>query len=108
MAAKVNIIIDQGATFFTTFTIESDTGTPIDFTNYTANSQMRKSYTSSTAYTFDVALSNTGSVNLSMNASTTNSITAGRYLYDVEVQDSDGVRSRIVEGIVTVTPQITR
>jgi hypothetical protein len=43
-----------------------------------------------------------------MNSATTSSITAGRYLYDVEVIDVNLVTSRIVEGIVTVTPQITR
>lgn len=108
MAQKVNIVIDQGATFNTTFTILDENDNPIDFTTYTANSQMRKSYTSSTAYTFDVALSNSGVVTLSMSANATGAITAGRYLYDVEVQATTGVRSRIVEGIVTVTPQITR
>jgi len=32
---------------------------------------------------------------------------AGRYVYDVEL-DNNGVISRIVEGIVTVTPQVTK
>lgn len=108
MAYKVNIVIDQGTTFNTTFTILDAYDTPIDFTSYTANSQMRKSYSSSTAYTFDVGLSNTGVVTLSMSANSSGSITAGRYLYDVEVQNPSGIRSRIVEGIVTVTPQVTR
>jgi hypothetical protein len=45
---------------------------------------------------------------LGMSANTTSAITAGRYLYDLEVTDSTGVKSRLVEGIVTVTPEITR
>jgi hypothetical protein len=108
MAAKVNIVIDQGATFNTTYTIHDAIDEPIDFTGFTANSQIRKAYSSSNSYTFDVALSNSGLVTLSMNAATTNSITAGRYVYDVEVESQSGIRSRIVEGIVTVTPQVTR
>ena len=108
MAQKVNLVIDQGTTFNTSFTFYNEQDIPIDFSTYTANSQMRKSYTSSTAYNFSVSLSNNGIVSLSMSANTTGSITAGRYLYDVEVQDQAGTRSRIVEGIVTVTPQITR
>jgi hypothetical protein len=108
MAYKVNIVIDQGATFNTSFTLIDATDTPIDFSSYTANSQMRKSYTSSTSYAFSVGLGNNGVITLSMSANTTGSITAGRYLYDVEVQDPSAVRSRVVEGIVTVTPQITR
>ena len=108
MAAKVNIVIDQGATFNTTYTIHDSIDEPIDFTGFTANSQIRKTYSSSNSYTFDVSLSNSGLVTLFMNAATTNSIVAGRYVYDVEVESLSGIRSRIVEGIVTVTPQVTR
>jgi hypothetical protein len=108
MAAKVNIVLDQGTTFNTSFLFSNDDDNPIDFSSYTANSQIRKSYTSSTAYTFTVGLGNNGIITLSMNAATSSTITAGRYLYDLEVQDVNGVRSRLVEGIVTVTPEITR
>lgn len=108
MANKVNIVIDQGTTFNTTFIIHNSSDEPIDFTSYTANSVMRKSYSSSNSFVFGVALSSNGQVSLSMSANTTTSITAGRYVYDVEVEDNSGVRSRIVEGIVTVTPQVTR
>lgn len=108
MAAKVNIVIDQGTTFNTTYTIHNNADEPIDFTGYTANSQIRKSYSSSNAITFAVTLNTVGEVLLSMNAATSGTITAGRYVYDVEVQDNTGVRSRIVEGIVTVTPQVTK
>lgn len=108
MANKVNIVIDQGTTFNTTFIIHNSSDEPIDFTTYTANSQMRKSYSSSNSFVFGVGLSSNGQVSLSMSANTTASITAGRYVYDVEVEDDTGVRSRIVEGIVTVTPQVTR
>lgn len=107
MAQKINITIDQGTTFNTSFIIADENDELIDFTGYTANSQMRKSYTSSTAYAFTVGLSSTGVVSLSMSSNTTNAITAGRYVYDVEVE-SAGIRSRIVEGIVTVTPQVTK
>ena len=108
MAAKVNIVIDQGATFNTTYTIHDAIDEPIDFTGFTANSQIRKTYSSSNSYVFDVVLSNNGLVTLSMNAATTSSIVAGRYVYDVEVESLSGIRSRIVEGIVTITPQVTR
>lgn len=107
MAQKINITIDQGTTFNTTFLIVDENDSFVDFTGYTANSQMRKTYTSSTSYPFTVSLSNSGAVTLSMSANVTNTITAGRYVYDVEVE-SAGIRSRIAEGIVTVTPQVTR
>ncbi len=108
MAEKVNIVMDQGTTFNTSFTFSDNNDTPIDFSSYSANSQIRKSYTSSTAYNFTVGLGNNGVITLSMNSATSSTITAGRYLYDLEVQDANSVRSRLVEGIVSVTPEITR
>jgi hypothetical protein len=108
MAQKQAITIDQGATFSTSFLFLNADGDPIDFTSYTANSQMRKAYSSSTAHDFTVALANSGQITISMSANTTGAITAGRYVYDVEVQDTSGIRTRMVEGIATVTPQVTR
>lgn len=108
MAQKVNIVIDQGATFNTSYTFTDENDDPIDFSAYTGAAQMRKTYTSSTSYAFSVSLGTVGNITLSMNAATTSSIAAGRYMYDLEVTDISGVTSRLVEGIVTVTPQVTR
>ena len=108
MAQKVNIVIDQGTTFNTDYTFTDENDNPIDFSNYQGRSQLRKTYSSSTAYTFTVGLANNGVISLSMNANTTSSISPGRYLYDLEVVDQSNVVSRLVEGIVTVTPEITR
>ena len=108
MAQKVNIVLDQGTTFTTEYTFTDEDDNPIDFTTYQGGSQMRKSYSSSTSYAFTVGLGNNGVITLSMNAATTSTITAGRYQYDVEVTSPSGVVSRLVEGIVTVTPEVTR
>ena len=107
MAVKTNIVIDQGTDFNSSFTFTDESDEPIDFSIYTANSQLRKTYTSSTSYTFQTSLTNNGIIILSMNAATTSNLSLGRYVYDLEVEAS-GVRSRLVEGVVTVTPQVTR
>ena len=49
----------------------------------------------------------TGEVKLSLTDAQTSNIVAGRYVYDVLVTSSN-VTTRIVEGIVTVTPGVTR
>lgn len=110
MAIKANIVIDQGADYLTTFDVTDDEGNPLDLTNYTGAAQMRKHYTSSTYYTFTVAFDTiNGVVSLSMSSNTTNSIPAGRYVYDCEILDgTNNKKSRLVEGIATVTPQVTR
>lgn len=108
MAQKVNLIVDQGTTFSTSFTVNDDNGDPIDFTGYTGNSQIRKHYTSSNSVSFTVSANSSGVVTLTLNSNSTSNLVAGRYVYDVEMVSGGNVTSRIVEGVVTVTPQVTR
>jgi hypothetical protein len=108
MAVKANITIDQGTSFETTLDVTDDNGDPINLTGYTGAAQMRKHYTSSNSYSFAVAINPTaGVVTLTMNAASTSAITAGRYVYDCELTSGSTI-SRVLEGIVTVTPQVTR
>lgn len=111
MATKVNLVVDQGATFTTTISLTNDDGSIFDLQGYTGKSQLAKHYTSNSKTDIDVSLANTapatGVVTLSMSSNTTSDLLAGRYVYDLELTDEDGVISRIVEGIITVTPQVT-
>jgi hypothetical protein len=109
MATKANLVIDQGSTFSTELTLNDEYGDPLNLAGYTANSQIRKWYTSVNATaTFSTSVNTvSGTVSLSLTANQTSSITSGRYVYDVEISNGSSV-SRIVEGIVTVTPQVTR
>jgi hypothetical protein len=45
---------------------------------------------------------------MSMSAANTANLTAGRYVYDVEIDDGNGEVTRIFEGIITVLPNVTR
>ena len=109
MATKANLVIDQGTTFSTDLNLTDENGDPLQLSGYTATSQMRKWYTSTNAAaTFTTSINvDTGVVTLSLTPFQTNNLTAGRYVYDVELNDGSTV-SRIVEGIITVTPQVTR
>jgi len=109
MAIKANIVIDQGTDFSATIDVTDSNDDPFDLTNFTPAAQMRKSYASETAYDFTVVDNGPqGQINLSMPSELTNTIAPGRYLYDVEITSNAGNVSRVVEGIVTVTPGITR
>jgi len=109
MAIKANLIIDQGTTFSTQLNLTDENDDALDLTNYSGSAKMRKHYTSSNSSSFTVSLGgNTGIVTLSMTANATANLTAGRYVYDLELTDGSSEISRIVEGIVTVTPNVTR
>lgn len=109
MAIKANLIIDQGTTYSTSIDIADDNDMPIDLTGYTGSAQIRKHYSSSNSTPFSVSIDSAdGVVTLSLTSTQTRSLTAGRYVYDVELTNTSNVVSRIVEGIVTITPQVTR
>ena len=109
MAIKANLQIDQGADFSTEIDVLDDNGDIVNLTGYSGAAQMRKHYTSSASTNFIVAVNASGgTVTLSMNAATSATVTPGRYVYDCELTSAGNTVSRLVEGIVTVTPQVTR
>lgn len=111
MGAYVELTIDQGATFSTSVDLSNDDGTAINVANYTFQSQIRKSYYSANAtanLTITVLDAANGNVKLSMTPANTANIKAGRYLYDIKMTDTGGVTTRVLEGIVTVTPQVSK
>jgi len=112
MASYVELYMDQGATFNNTINLTDDlTNAKVNISGYTVRSQMRRSYYSANA-TANIVCTITdaanGTVLMSLAAANTSNIKAGRYLFDVETVSSQGVTSRILEGIITVTPEITR
>ena len=109
MAIKGNIVIDQGSDYQVTINVENANGAPVTLSGYTAEAQMRKHYTSLTSFNFTVAINSAlGMVTLGMTSNTTNNIPAGRYIYDCEVTSNTGIKTRLLEGLVTITPQVTR
>jgi hypothetical protein len=110
MAAFSEIVIEQGATFNTTINVEDTAGAAINLYGYTANSMMRKSYYSSSATIITSTVTGTanGEVTLRVTAANTAALTPGRYVYDVIITSPTSVVTRVVEGIVTVLPSVTR
>jgi hypothetical protein len=109
MATKANILIDQGSTYTTDLNLTDENGDALNLSGYSANSQIRKHYTSSNSVTFSTSINAVaGVITLSLTANQTSNLISGRYVYDVELTDASNSVSRIVEGIVTVTPQVTR
>lgn len=108
MATKANLVIDQGATFSTDLSLTDESGDALQLSGYTANSQLRKWYTSANAVAFSTSINvDSGVISLSLTANQTANLASGRYVYDVEITDGSTV-SRVVEGIVTITPNVTR
>lgn len=111
MATISNLFVDAGSDYSVIITIKNSAGSAYNLTDYTIRSQMRKSYSSSVAHNFNASVYDapTGKIKLALTASESEAIPPGRWLYDVEItQGATGPKKRILEGIVTVTPQITQ
>lgn len=110
MAIKANIVIDQGADFEAVIDVVDSEDNAYDLTNHTIASQMRKNYAAaSPAATFTCAHNGSGGqIILSLPKADTVDLEPGRYLYDVEMTSSADDTTRVIEGIVTVTPGMTR
>jgi hypothetical protein len=116
MAVTYNTVIDQGADWFINFTYQNPAGTPVNLTGYTAALQIRTSPLAATAVLSLTSPSNgititgaTGLIECRATAIQTAAITNGKYAYDIEITaPSTGVVTRLAQGTVDVSAQVTR
>ena len=110
MATISNLVIDQGTTFSSIISLTNQDGTPMNLTGHTVKSQFRKSYQSSSATNFTASIYNAtaGQIRLQLTPSDTSSLQAGRYLYDIELTNPSSEKIRALEGLVILTPEITK
>src|SRR4051812_7022035 len=103
----INIVINQGETYSAIFEVTDADGEAVDLTGYSSRSQLRRSYSSSSAISFDTAVSGSN-VSIGLSDDVSSEMDAGRYVYDVEVEADDGTVTRIAEGTAILKPEVTR
>ncbi len=110
-AGTYNLVIDQGSDFALDLVIKQS-GSALDLSNYTGRAQLRTSVDASSASaTFTVTKTNAsgGALKMELQAATSSSLAAGQYVYDLEIYTSgDSTVKRILQGDVTITPEVTR
>ena len=112
MSAKYNLVCDQATTFNFQFQIKNDS-TPWNLTVYTGTMTVRPFVGASTTTVIAstangrMSLDTTGGrITVTLDATTTGAITAGRYSYDL-VLDSGAEVTRVLEGKFIVTGAVT-
>lgn len=112
MATVKNLVIEQGSTFISTIVLSDAAGSLLNLTGYNTYASLRKSYASITAINLNATRNPsyiTGEITLSMLPNATAVLRPGRYVYDVNiVNTSDNSVTRVVEGIITVNPGVTK
>jgi hypothetical protein len=107
MSIKQNIVIEQGTTFSYSTALTDSSGNPFNTANCTVAGTIRKTYSSSNSIAITANAANSV-LTLLITANTTSTIWPGRYVYDVIITRADGTVNRLLEGIATVMPDVTR
>lgn len=111
---KYNFVCPQGATFSKQLSYLIDS-VPVDLTGYTARMQVREKPSSATKI-LDLTTENdsislgdqSGTIQIDIPASVTETIVPKTYVYDLELVSSGDFVIRLLEGQFTVTPEVTR
>jgi len=113
MSGQLPITIEQGANFQLTLTWTDAAGALVNLTGYTARMKVKTTYggtqllsiTSSDSITLGGAA---GTITINVPAATTAALTApAEGVYDLELVSGAGVVTRLVEGEVRITPEVT-
>ncbi len=114
--AKHNFFVYRGATFSEQIEWKDENGIAIDLTGFTARLHMRDTLEATTPF-LTLTTENggitlggaAGTVDLLASATATSAISATSGVYDLELVAGDGVTvTRLLEGLVTISPEVTR
>ncbi len=106
-----NLVINSGADFSQSFTLEGSNNSAFDLTNYQVDAQMRKWSGSSVAITFTTIVESpptSGKIFISLSSEDTTNIKPGRYVYDIVITSPLSSKNRVIEGMVLVREGVTR
>ena len=111
---SLDFLMPKGSTFSRTLTWKVS-GSAVNLTNYTARMQARTSHISGTAV-LTLTTENgkitlggaAGTITLRLTATETAAITQQSLAYDLELVSAGGVVTRLVEGQIVLTPEVTR
>jgi hypothetical protein len=113
MAGEYNFTIEQGATFNLLMTWRID-NVAVNLTGYIARLQARidvdetdtiLSLTTGAGITLGGAA---GTISLNQTATQTALLPKGEYVYDLELQSSGGIVTRLLQGELNISAEVTR
>ena len=112
-AAYQDLYLEQGTTYNEQITLTDQNGAAYNLSNFSVSSQARKSYYSANAsivFNTTIFNANSGIIQLSLDSATCANVSPGKYVYDVIVIATIGTPNvtRVLEGQVIITPDVTR
>lgn len=114
MATRYDLEIDAGATYTDQVVFRDSAGALVNLTGYTAAMKIRPTKESSTVslsltHSAGLALGGAaGTVDITISAAQTTALDSGNFVYDLKVTSAGGVATRLIEGNVTVSADVSR
>lgn len=114
-AGIYNFTLEQGATFTREIVYRDSNNALINLTGYSARMQIRP-YKDSGDILVNATTANgklsvsgaSGKITIVLSPTDTNTISFDEGVYDLEIEDADGAVTRLLEGRVTFSKQVTR
>jgi hypothetical protein len=112
-AARLDLVVEQGADWTTKFTWHDSSGSAVDLTNYSARLKARPTKGSGTVLVNltdggGITLGGAaGTITLAVTAATTAAYDFLRAYYDLELVDAGGIVTRLIEGFLTLSKEVT-
>ena len=114
-ATPYNFTIEQGTTFTIAFAYRDSAGNPINITGFSARMHARQPIESArtlinatTANGLLAITGVTGTITLSMTATQTAALNFTTARYDLELESPAGIVTRLIEGTITLSKEVTR
>ena len=117
MATYEDLEFDQGSDIAVALELQDTNGDIKDLTNHSVSAKMKRTYSSTDASDIQAfnaiipAPPTSGKITLSLTNTISAALRKGRWVYDVEISHSDSasntIKERILEGHITVSPQVT-
>jgi len=125
-AGRYNFVIEQGATFQLDLQYNDSNNAPIDLTGYSGRLQIRQTIPSTavllclssslrpdgTGINFSGSNGTTpptsGSIGIYISAVSSSQLTFDQAVYDLEIESSGGFVTRLIEGNVQLSKEVTR
>lgn len=116
MAGELNLTIEQGSTFYRKLEIKDSDDVAIDLTDYSARMQIRTTYDGeiiassigvSPIISIDITPL-TGIIEITISATDTATLTNSKVIYDLEIESATGFVTRLLQGDVTISKEVTK
>jgi hypothetical protein len=113
MATELDLNFDKGSYFSKTIRVLNESGSNYDLTSHSALMQIRETHDSPTvalelSTVGGTLVINTINSTIEIKIPHNSDLIYSKYVYDLEITNLSGVPIRVIQGVVNVSPEVTR